>query len=67
MKLQIHTMKIYIGNLVNDPGKTPKGKPVEESSFIYNFSAKLNYINSRNISQLISPKSVSIFVPRTNR
>ena len=56
-------MKIYIGNLVNDPGKTQKGKPVEESPWFiissqtqiqtYNRNSKLvsHPILSRNASQ----------------
>ena len=42
--MQIHTMKIYTENLVNDPGKTPKGKPVEEISlFIISLQTKIQF------------------------
>ena len=56
MKLQIYTMKIYIGNLLNDPGKTPKGKPVEESSLFIFAQKNQTYIFSRKFQTYLFQK-----------
>ena len=49
-------MKIYTGNLVNDPRKTPKGKPVEESSlFIISLQTEI---------QIYSRKPINLSLPQ---
>ena len=58
-------MKIYTGNLVNDPGKTPKGKHVEESSlFIISLQTEIQ-IYSKKTNNLSLPKSTSKTMPIT--
>ena len=69
MKLQIYTMKIYKGNLVNDLGKTPKGKPVWRELFIYLCTEKSNLHFQQKIPDLsfseISRFSCHIFASKT--
>ena len=63
IKFANSTPQKYTGNLVNDLGKTPKGKPVEESSFIYLSQQNIN-INLQQKYNLSLPKNFSIFMPK---